>query len=185
MIQQVLSIIAQQLNNNLQRRFSLDDGIVALGNLCTTNTPNEQLENNKIILTLINVQQEQIKANLSPRGSFSKRRPTLNLNLSVLLTAHFQDYNTSLKLLSSTLIFFQDSPLFTSQNTPELNNYAERVSLEIVNMNPLELSSLWSMLGTTYKPSVIYKFSILGINEPPIVSSIDRKVSVTQENLNP
>lgn len=162
MVDQVLSIIAQRLNYALQRRFSLDDGIVSLGNLSILG---KQLENDKIILTLINVHQEHIKANLSPTGGYSRSIPSLNLNLRVLLTAQCKDYKTSLKLLSSTLSFFQASPIFTPQNNPELNGFAERVSLEILNMDNQDLSSLWSMLGTTYQPSVIYKLRIIGADK--------------------
>lgn len=170
MIHQALSILAKELNQHLAQftRADASDTFVSLTNL----TPKilEQ-ETNVMLMTLINVQEEKLQPNLRTNIG-SQNLPPLQVNLDVLISANFQDYNTGLKLLSAILDFFQNRPVFTRENNPSMNGQVTRISAEIVNQDSNTWSSLWSMLGATYQPSVVYKFKVLGVNAPPIVSPI-------------
>lgn len=180
MIHQALSILAEELNLYLTRSMGggTSQNLVSLAGL-TSNTKEEA--KNALIITLINVQEEKAKPNLRPSIELSKQLPPLQLNLHMLLTASFQNYPSSLKMLSATLFFFQSKPLFTIENTPSLAGSVTRISAEIVNHNSQELSSIYSMLGTNYQPSLVYKFSVLGINESELIPEITPIIDISRD----
>ena len=81
----------------------------------------------------------------------------------VMLFANFygNTYTTGLAALSQTIVFFQQTPVFTHSILPELDHNVDRLTFELVNLDLAQLNSLMTLAGTKYLPSVVYKVRTL------------------------
>lgn len=170
MLEQAMSFLAAQLNAYLVSRFPGHPEIAVASGLCTpdgTLSPDIQ---NKMVITLINVERETVVAlsNFTPTNGngYARGNPPLYLNLYVLVSASFpSQYATALQLLGRTLGYFQGNPNFDAQNSVNFPTSMNKLSVELVNLNLTELSTLWSTLGVDYMPSVLYKIRMLSLQE--------------------
>lgn len=105
---------------------------------------------------------------------FVRLNPPVELDLFLLFAAHNSDYETALRDLSSVLSFFQANSIFDDQKYPALNasvtepvnkpwQLIERLSFRLYGLSFEQQNNLWSMLGTKYIPSVMYKVNMLTI----------------------
>ena len=195
MINHVLSAIRNELNDFIKVKDPTNFGdldIVVLSNLVTQNgelaftTSNNNQSEHKIVITLVNVEEERVLKEQnyfkkSPQDTIISLNPEIKINLSVLFTAYSTSYDTSLRILSYLLGFFQMKNVFTAQNTPELNGYIDRATIELQTLSAEQNNHLWGYLGAKYMPSVVYRVKLLIIQEgqktmegPPI-TIIDEK----------
>lgn len=116
---------------------------------------------NKITITLVNLEADpHYKNTPSVNDSIPIHLISpLNINLYVLITANFSNYELSLKILFGTISFLQEKSSFNQSNSKWLNGAAEQFQVEMVNMNFEDLHNLWTSLGTSYRPSVVYRIS--------------------------
>lgn len=159
------------MNAGLQRRFPDNGQKVILGNLIDQNGQLNDAAQDKVICSLVNVQEEEIRPAMAGQQGVS-RNPPVFLNLTVLFAASFNDYVTGLNLLSAVVGFFQAKKTFTPTNTPAMSELFTKITVDIVNLDPRELSSLWSMIGAKYLPSIIYKFKMVIIDEGRILDEV-------------
>jgi hypothetical protein len=164
MIHEALTIISDKLNTYFTNRFSLNEERLVLSNIVNQDGSVAINESDKMILTLINLQEEAI-ASMNSR-MVGVNRP-VNLNLFILFSAYFTggNYEEALKFLSATIGFFQSNPVINHHNTPELDDSIEKLSCEIVNTDLQSLSHLWGVLGGKHMPSVMYKIRMVTFNE--------------------
>jgi hypothetical protein len=105
---------------------------------------------------------------------FIKLNPPVELDLFLLFVAHSGTYETALRDLASVVSFFQANTVFTEQQYPALNasvtdpvnkpwQLIERLSFKLYGLSFEQQNNLWAMLGTKYKPSVMYKMNMLTI----------------------
>lgn len=176
MIYAAISHITGQLNQNLKRAFDLNEDIVMVSNITEQDGTVTVNTNNKIVASLVNVEREMTPgcrpaaapaANLPAVESY----PPIHINLYLLFAGNFngKNYVEALKFLSATISFFQSNPLFTSQNSPDLDHRIARIALEIENLNFKDLSSLWTVLSGKYLPSVLYKIRMITFDAREIV----------------
>jgi hypothetical protein len=165
MINNVISVIADRINENLNNRFSSGNLVLptSLNNLEDETNSDAQ---NRLLLTVTNIEQERL----------SQRRISgrpINLYLYFLLSANFQqsNYEEGLNLLSGAISFFQYTSVFNHQNTPDLHDNIEKLVFEMVNLNVQELSQLWGIHGGKYLPSVLYKIRMVTISEDIVQQS--------------
>ena len=83
-----------------------------------------------------------------------------------------KNYPEALKFISNTISFFQKNPVFDHQNTPELDEKIEKLTLAIENISLNDLSSLWGVLCGKYMPSVLYKVRMLTFDAVDIKESV-------------
>jgi len=100
--------------------------------------------------------------------------PVWHLNLTFILASisNQKQYSQSLKLLSSSLKFFQNENTFNIK----LNESEEqiiRITVEPMNVTYQEMSNIWSVLGGKYYPSLIGKIRMITIDSNQ-VSAIER-----------
>ncbi|MTI89282.1 MAG: DUF4255 domain-containing protein [Balneolaceae bacterium] len=166
MIGDTLKLIADQLNTFFKFRFDTEENKVVLDSVVS---PDGQIVDNtdKVVVTLVNVQQEKLTRNFNSykshsNNSFTKAKPTVTLNLFVAISCLFSDknYQQSLTFLSAVVSFFQNKYAFTHDNTPELSNQVGKLTFEMENFSPQEIGHLWGVIGSKYVPSVIYKVSV-------------------------
>jgi hypothetical protein len=165
MINNVVSVIAERVNENLSNRFASGNLVLpsSLNNLEDENNTEAQ---NRLLLTVANIEQER----LSQRRASG--RP-INLYLYLLLSANFQqsNYEEGLNVLSAAISFFQYTSVFNHHNTPDLHDNIEKLVFEMVNLNVQELSQLWGIQGGKYLPSVLYKTRMVTISEDIVQQS--------------
>jgi Pvc16 N-terminal domain len=96
-------------------------------------------------------------ARVSVNGERQRVRPDIRLNLYVLFVAHFQDYKTSLQMLSKVVAYFQNHRVFTPDNSPTLSLEIDQLVVELMPVPFSEQNEIWGALRTSYRPSVLYR----------------------------
>lgn len=169
MIYSVLSTVSDKLNSYLKNRFALGEDKVILSNIVNQDGSLAITESDKVILTLVNVQEETVSSRLNSMDNMP--RP-VNLNLYVMVSCYFTDtnYPEALKFLSAVLSFFQSNVVFNHSNTPDLHFNVDKLTFEIVNQDLQNMSHLWGTIGGKYLPSVLYKIRMITIQEGNITS---------------
>lgn len=167
MIQSVFVTVAEEMNEYFSSKFSLNTEKVVVSSLAENAENTSLLSEDNVIVSLVNIEQEKVSYNTSSLGY----KP-VNLYLYLLFSAGFSDgnYEEALKLLSGIITFFQQRPVLNQQNTPSLHAAIDKLSFDMINMNIQELSQLWSINGSKYYPSVLYRAKIVRIEEDGLLN---------------
>jgi Pvc16 N-terminal domain len=161
MIEHVLSFLKEQLNSYIRVKTGAQGFEVVF--LQERNQKEVSFHNDAITTLLVNLEEDYTFRSgaaierMPNQGSKGASNPNIYLNLYVLFTANFADYQQSLQFLSLIIKFFQSHRLFNHQNSPALYSEIEKLTLELVNLSFAEQREVWAALGMSYMPSVIYK----------------------------
>ena len=171
MINAAMNILATELDDALQKAFRLDESIVVVSNTVEQDGSLPLAANNKVALSLINIERETFSKSLGGGGGGSFTRPALGLepvylNLYIMVSICFggNNYLESMKFLSSSIAFFQRRPVFDHSNTPDLDDQIDKLVMDIENLSIQDLSNLWGVLGGKYYPSVLYRARMVAID---------------------
>ncbi|BDD07357.1 DUF4255 domain-containing protein [Aureibacter tunicatorum] len=173
MIHNVLSVVANELNNYLNLNFQFDEKKVLVSNLVNQDGTLAFEGSNKVVLTLLNIEEEgSLKSNMGIMKPGAKKE--LHVNMEVIFTSFFtgKNYIESLKIVSQVILFFNQKKVFTPNNTPDLYEKSNKLIFELQSYSLQELSHIWGMLGAKYMPSVIYKVSMLTFSNDIVFSDI-------------
>jgi len=183
MIDHVLGTIVADLNSYLMRRLESEESIVELSALVNLDGSVAFRGQNKVLCSLVAVQQDRSTYNV-PLSKKSLKNPPVQLNLYVLFSAYYQaaNYRQSLKSLSSVIAFFQGKQVFTSQNTPGLHQDAEKISVELFNFDLKELSRFWTAFGVKHLPSVLYRLRLINVTEDMVLIDLPEITSYSTED---
>ena len=162
MIDFVVKVVASELNEFFRLKFGLKEDRVIISNLVNQDGSTSVKDENRIILSLVLIQEEKTIGNIHQGVS----KPVY-LNLFLLFSASFNEkLNTdALKFLTAVISFFQNKSTFNQQNTSNLNDGIDKITFEIVNQSFQEQSNLWSTLGAKYMPSILYKVRMIKVDE--------------------
>ncbi|MGZ2369511.1 DUF4255 domain-containing protein [Ancylomarina sp. YFZ004] len=188
MIYSVFKLVSEKLNEHLKGKYNTPEDMVVVSTMNQAQSVDMLEVHNKMVLSLVNVERETAMGIRSEHSRMSldlvnKNRPPWHLNLIFVVAAVFSEkqYLQSLKVLSSTLEFFQARNVFSF--TSETENRREwRINIEPVNVNLQELTNLWTVLGGSYYPSMVGKIRILTIDANE-VDSMSRTITETQLDL--
>jgi hypothetical protein len=168
MINQAITNIATALNQFLRRQFDLAEDIAIPSNIVEQDGAVVPQTHNKILVYLVNVEQETSLAKhpgnvVTYEDRTERRYPPIHLNIYLMFSANFSGttYVEALKFLSCVISFFQRKPVFNQNNTPDLDPRILKLTLEIENLNIKDLSSLWTILSGKYMPSILYKVRMI------------------------
>lgn len=193
MIYNALKVVETKLNAHLNTLPGMTDeaspDLAMLGNVAMIDGQEDaESLDNKIIISLINVDEEGILKNgpfhTVQNGNVKKHNPTIFVNLYVLFTANFGSvesetlgtgYDDSLKFLSEVITFFQGQFVFDHQNTPDLDSNIEKLILDIHTLNFEYMNHLWGILGGKYLPSIMYKIRLI-----PMKARIEEPAAVVE-----
>jgi hypothetical protein len=186
MIYEALNCLVDEMNEHFRSRLKLNEQKVILSSLISQDGTVAIQGENKIVVTLVNIEKESAMS-ISQKGamSFSNSAQSVNINLYVLFSTYFSqgNYAESLRFLSFVIGYFVNKPVFNHSNTPALDNKIDKLTFEIVDMNPDTVSNLWSSLGAKYMPSVVYKVRMITFDEtfarefrPSISGILDEKL---------
>lgn len=169
MIETAIHTIQQELNTQLKTAFQLAEDILIV------RSPLQDLEKHKLILSLVKIEEDSSLKSTSLNPSKSLQQAPISINLYLLFAASIELSNSekAYKYLSEVVRFFHNKPLFNPQNSPNLGNGAlEKISMELVNQSFEEQSQMWSMLGSPYLPSLVYRVRILSLGSDSIQTEI-------------
>lgn len=186
MIDSALSFVKQVLNQQLKNQFGLEADTVIANHLVEANGNPPLANQNKMVLTLINLESETNKqfygGNRGVQGSsIQQLQPAARFNLDILLTASFDVYNEALKFLSATIAFFQANPTLTKQLFPTMPDSLVQLQFDIENSPYLQTHNLWSALGAKYQPSVIFKIRHVTIQANETSGEVAAVQGITSE----
>ena len=182
MINAAINQLALNLDESLRKTFHLDEKIVVVSNTVEQDGSLPLVANNKVALSLINIERETYSKKVSGGGAGFARSPISNqpiyLNLYVMVSICFggNNYLESMKFLSNTIAFFQRHPVFDHSNSPEMDDGIEKLVLDIENLSIQDLSNLWGVLGGKYFPSVLYRVGMVAIDPGDIT---DQSVTIS------
>ena len=162
MIHELIPYVAADLNDFLESRFDTDNDPVILSNLVNQDGTLAIKEENKVIVTLINIERDG--SNQGFGGGLIRGDMPVHINLYILFSSYFTNYAESLKFLSGVIGFFQANPNYILDGNT--------IKIELYNPDIKEISNLWSAVGAKYLPSVIYKFRTLNMDEDNITDEV-------------
>jgi hypothetical protein len=186
MLESALIFIRRKLDQYLINCFSLSESVTALNQLVGQDGAFPQKNQNKIVITLINLEHETAKQYYGGQKSlgsdgFGRINPAIRFNLDLLFTASFDDYEESLKLLGETIAFFQANQSFNRQTMPDMPDGISMLSFEVESISYFETHNLWSAMGAKYMPSVIYKVRHVTIQTDQITGVVSPVSDVSSQ----
>ena len=189
MLEQVLNFTKNALNSYLKQKFDLNQDTVVINNVIEPNGQVPSGNQNKIVISLLNVEQETNRQfygrnqKLSD-GNYADINPSERFNLDLLFSSNFQDYTETLKFLGETIAFFQSNISMTRTKFPDLPEGINKLDFEIEKTGYLQMHNLWSALGAKYQPSCIYKLRLINIQTEQLIGIVP-SVSATSNQSDP
>ena len=162
MIHEVVPIIADELNDHLNTKFDTSEDPVILSNILNQDGTVAVREENKIIVSVVNVERDG--SNLYGSGGLGMGDTPIHVNVYVMFSAYFTNYFESLKFLSGVIGFFQANPSFIIDGGTIL--------AEMHNVDFREMSNIWAGLGAKYLPSVLFRFRTVSMDDDRINDEI-------------
>lgn len=198
MIDTTLNFLTQEINTFLKiKNNTPNEDKIVLSSIASESglvIPNKSLG-----LSLINIEEERVfkeqrVAYLNENGKTQSYNPELRLNLYILITSNFQDklkedptddYREGLKQLSNVILFFQSKNVFTNENSPllaSLDPNIQKIIVELYSYSFEQLYNFWSVVGTKYLPSVLYKVRMLRFQSGAIDAELPGVAGVDLNN---
>lgn len=187
MIQNILQLLRDELDAYLTDNVG---DRVLLGNIALSTSLNgtEGYMQDTIVISLVNVIEEATLKNKSAYQRYSISQEVENppkfLNLFLLFSANYNNsgnagtetpYINALTSLSQVVEFFQSKPVFTVQNSPNINNLQDpflqdvRIAMHLYSLTFEQVNHLWGSLGGKQLPFVLYEARVLPLRrERPI-----------------
>jgi Pvc16 N-terminal domain len=164
----VLALIQKKLAEYFKNADATAEDWVILGNIVDHDGRLYAAAKDKIVMMLVNIKHETVISTYtatakSKTSAYAVVPAPLYIDLYLLFLANFYDdnYPVGLEMISRTISFFQQNPWFTSANMPGLPPSIDKLTMEITNLDLLEVNYLMGMIGTKYLPSAYYKLRML------------------------
>ncbi|WP_243754634.1 DUF4255 domain-containing protein [Flavobacterium jejuense] len=163
-----LQFTTSVLDQYIKNKYQLDESKVILNNIIDDNGTIPVKNQNKVVISLINIEQETlqpfyVRNQKLANGNYGDLNPSLRFNLNLLITSYFDDYDESLKFLNSVLQFFQSHVVLDATNFSTIPTGLSKLEFEIEKLNYNQMHSLWTAMGAKYKPSIVYKTRLITI----------------------
>lgn len=186
MIHQLLAFFRDELNAYFRQKLSIDEDTIAF--LDGENYDPLNFELGKITPLVVNLAEERT---LRPADRYNYTQangvreagfPLIPLHVYMLFVGKFKDYLEGAKRISLLLQYFQKRPIFTSQSHPGLEGDGiYKLQAELHTLSFQEQNELWGSLKVAYHPSLLYKLSVLILEDatpsiPGEVGNIDNRI---------
>ncbi|MBD2753206.1 DUF4255 domain-containing protein [Spirosoma validum] len=177
---------------------------VDLRNIALLETEKDEPLKDKIILSLVNIEEESTLKNSLPYvpglgGGYEYRSPPIHLNLYVLITSNLNEggetattnsYIKSLRGLSHVIEFFQYRTGFTLANSLNVNGIPNRdntlnelkLFADLYTLTFEQINHLWGSLGGRQIPFAMYKIRLVSVQnrnvgqDIPLIEEIQSQV---------
>ncbi len=199
MLHTSLSFLTNELNEFLKLRTGTSDERVFLTSVATESS-GLKIPDKSLGLSLMNIEEERVfkdqkTSYVNKHGIAEHLNPEIKLNLYILISANFQDNDSSntddyvegLKQLSYAISFFQSKNVFTLDNSPGMMEYdADMIKLvvELYSYSFEQLYNFWTVVGAKYLPSVLYKVRLITFQERAVLDASlpIEKIGINSEN---
>jgi hypothetical protein len=168
LIRIVLELIRQKLDEHFKLADPRAEEWVILANIVDHDGRAFAAAKDKIVMMLVNIKHETVISTYtaaipSKTNAFQVVPAPIFIDLYILFFANFYDdnYRQGLTMISRTISYFQQNPWFNTTNLPDVPPSIDRLTMEITNLDLLEVNYLMGMIGTKYLPSVYYKLRML------------------------
>ena len=169
MINEALNFISGELNNHFKNIFDINEDKAIVSNLVNSDGSVPIQINDKLVISLVNIEQETIIANQpfskNTGQAFVVKNPAVNINLYLLFAAYFNNYDESLKFISATISFFQSNIVFLRSNYPTMGGNINKLVFELFKTDYQSINYLWGSIGAKYVPSMSYKMRMLTFDD--------------------
>ncbi|CAM1367301.1 conserved hypothetical protein [Tenacibaculum sediminilitoris] len=185
MIFKSLHFTSNMLNQFLKNKFGLSDNVVVTNKIVDQNGTVPIENQNKVIITLIHVNQETVKPYYNKNrqvnnGSYANKSLEERYNLYILISPNFEDYNEVLKFLNASIQFFQINTALDAHTSSNIPKGISRLEFEFEKGDGYQqMHNLWSALGAKYQPSVIYKMKLISISSEEIKGFIPEIIATS------
>ena len=183
MIDVALAFVVTELNAWLRARTASDFGAAQLR--AVVDDAGKWTEpKDHLLVSLVNVEEERTLRSQQPREALVEGRhvvlqPDVKLDLSVLVAAHFRQYDQALRFLSHVFTFFQGRPGFTQTTHAGLDPRIEKLTAELQTLGLEQWNQLWATVGAKQLPAAVYRLRLLVVQDvepsevrPPITSVV-------------
>jgi hypothetical protein len=173
MLMSALQFTTAVLDQYIKNKYQLDESKVILNNIIDSSGAIPLQNQNKIVVSLINIEQETlqpfyIRNQKLDNGNYGDLAPPQRFNLDLLVTSNFDDYAETLKFLNSVIQFFQTNVVLDGSRYGNIPIGLNKLEFEIEKLNYNQMHSLWTAMGAKYQPSVVYKTRLLTIQSNDI-----------------
>lgn len=180
MLASSIAFIRDELDRYCKDLFEINESTVIVNNLGAPDGSALLDNQNKIVITLINICQE---TNKQFYGGFRKNenqirsmQPPQMFAIDLLFTSQFDDYEEALKFINATITFFQMNP--TLQLSTSKAEKTQQLEFEVYNVDLRETYSLWNSLGAKYAPSIVYKMKYLLVDGEKTIETVPEILTV-------
>ncbi len=174
MIYSALRSIKDSLNEFLINRLDLDEEVVLINRLVNQEGEGGQKNQNKVVLTLINLEQEAnsqfYNRPMNDGREIHKLNPPMYFNLNLLCVSNFDSYEESLKFLNEILSFFQGHLSIEIYSNERMKSIG-KLAMEVDPQTFSDMHNLWNSMGAKYQPSLVFKARHITVQEQNIVRS--------------
>lgn len=189
MISSALQFVRDTMDQFLKNKFGLDESRVVLNNLIESNGSVPATNQNKITISLINIEKETnrafyIRNKKTNEGDFKEINPDERYNLDLLISSNFDDYAETLRFLNGAMLFFQVNNRLEASSFSTIPAGITRLDFDVEKINYVQMQGLWTSMGAKYVPSIIYKMRLISIQGdeaegfPIAASQISNRIAV-------
>lgn len=173
MIDRAIDLLQRELSAYI-KTIDTSDVDVVVDNIGLLETMDGDSLKGKIVITVVNVEEETTLKNISPvKRSFSGRifyeNPPIFLNLYLLFTCNFfgTKYINALERLSGIIKFFQgrNSFNYNGLESPKEEQLQLKFTMELYTLTFEQINHLWGSLGGRQIPFVMYKLRLVALTD--------------------
>lgn len=172
MLDKAVTFLQKHLNNKL-RGDATQDRVV----LAKVEKDYVSLTLEAVTLVLVGIAPDPISRSADPyrgalpNGGAGPVHPEIRLNLDLLFAARFESYENALGHLSKILRYFQQNPVLTRQNAPEMDPEIDKLVLELMELPLARQNDIWSMLKVAATPAILYRARTVVFQEEPLMEA--------------
>lgn len=182
LLQNAMQTLRDAANAYLENLDSRSDAWLVLTSLVDHGGTLNQSARDKIVMTVYNITRESFASSYrpalplplgaDPAQGLAVHNPPLYVNMHLMFMANFteRNYADGLAALSRLISYFQQTPVFTAQNAPQLSPQIDQLCLDFENLSPVDVNYVMGMLGTRYLPSAFYKVRMIPFDSQAMVS---------------
>ncbi len=164
MIYEVIQTITDGLNIFFKTRLRTIEDKAVISGIVNQDGSVAQLEENKVLITLISVEKEPTTVGLKKDG---KQR--VHINFYVLFSCYFSNanYSEALKFLDFTMNYLNDNSSIDVAESGMLKSTSSgglKVQVELESLSLDQISHLWGAIGAKTMPSALYKIRMIPLD---------------------
>lgn len=188
MIHEAFQYTHTVFNQFVKNKFGLDEDTVVINTIVDQSGAIPVGNQNKIILSLIHIEQETIKPFYSKNkklsdGNYVTSPQAERYNIYVLVTSYFDDYNETLKFLNTSIQFFQEHQSLDATVNSDLPPGLHKLDFDFQKGGDyMQMHNLWSAIGAKYQPSVIYKMRLVTVASDGIDGFVPKITNISNRS---